>query len=195
LCHDRNADDKLWRDLDAEDARVALKVKAAGCRYCGGRLDVASYPRKPRGCGLGDWLEKRRSFSCAREGCRRRATPPSLVFLGRRVYVAVVVLVESLRAALTEAATPTLPPHTSPPPRTTRRWLDWFRTSLPRTALFTAATGRFWPPLSPAALPQALMTSFERPGRSASEVVISVLRFLSPLSTTSVPLEAALARD
>ena len=38
----------------------------------------------------------------AEEGCRRRHTPPSVRFLGRRVYVGlVVVLVSAMRHGLT----------------------------------------------------------------------------------------------
>lgn len=195
MSHDWFVDDNPLSSLDAEDARVAAEVKADGCRFCAGRLDVASYPRKPRGSALitvGAWLDKRRSFCCAREGCRRRATPASLVFLGRRVYVAVVVLVESLRAQ--RVAEPVPLERAPPPPRTTRRWLDWFRSTLPKTAVFVAAAGRFWPPLLPAELPHALVASFDRLGRSVSESLVAALRFLSPLSTT-LPLEAAIARD
>ena len=35
----------------------------------------------------------RLSFCCGREGCRRRVLPPSVLFWGRRVYWAAVVLV------------------------------------------------------------------------------------------------------
>ena len=31
------------------DADLAAKARAAGCAFCGGRLDVADYPRRPRG--------------------------------------------------------------------------------------------------------------------------------------------------
>ena len=37
------------------DSDLAASARAAGCPACGGRLDVANYPRKPRGAdGLGD---------------------------------------------------------------------------------------------------------------------------------------------
>lgn len=196
MSHDWIVDDNPLPSLDAEDARVAAKVKANGCRFCAGRLDVATFPRKPRGSALipiGAWLDKRRSYCCAREGCRRRATPASLVFLGRRVYVAIVVLVESLRVQ--QVAEPAPPEHAPPPPRTTRRWLDWFRSTLPKTDVFVAAAGRFWPPLPPAELPHALVASFDRLDRSVSECLVAALRFLSPLTTTSLPLEATIARD
>ena len=69
------------------DADLAAKVQAAGCLECGGRLDVANYPGEPRGAdGLGDDFSVRASFCCAVDGCRRRRTPMSVRFLGRKVY-------------------------------------------------------------------------------------------------------------
>ena len=45
---------------------------------------------------------ERFSFCCAVDGCRKRATPPSLRFLGRKVYLATVVTLISamLRSTL-----------------------------------------------------------------------------------------------
>jgi hypothetical protein len=125
LSHDWIADTNFFQLLDAEDARIAAAVKAANCPDCGGRLDQANYPRKPRGGEIGaagEIFDRRRSFSCCREGCRHRRTPASLVFLGRRVYLAVTVVMLALRAAVTVA----VPPPASPPRRTLRRWLAWF---------------------------------------------------------------------
>ena len=54
--------------------------------------------------GWGGWREVpeayglRLSFCSARDGCRKRATPPSVRFLGRKVFLgAVVVLVAAMR--------------------------------------------------------------------------------------------------
>jgi hypothetical protein len=44
-------------------------------------------------------FDRRFSLCCGREGCRRRATPPSVRFLGRRVYVGAVVIVASVLIA------------------------------------------------------------------------------------------------
>ncbi len=52
LSHDWIPDSNFFHLLDAEDARVTAAVKAAGCPDCGGRLDQANYPRKPRGGDL-----------------------------------------------------------------------------------------------------------------------------------------------
>jgi hypothetical protein len=68
------------------DEDLALQARAVGCA-CGGALPSARYARKPRGGpeGLGPEHAMRLSFCCSVEGCRRRVTPPSLRFLGRKV--------------------------------------------------------------------------------------------------------------
>jgi hypothetical protein len=57
-------------------------------------LHSARYPRKPRGIRylLDGAYESRFSFCCATEGCRHRTTPPSVRFLGRKVYLGVIVI-------------------------------------------------------------------------------------------------------
>jgi hypothetical protein len=47
---------------------------------------------------------RRFSLCCGREGCRRRATPPSIRFLGRRVYVGAAVIIASVVALAMTAA-------------------------------------------------------------------------------------------
>jgi hypothetical protein len=80
--------------LLALDRELAAEAKARGCPRCHGVLDVADYWRKPRGgpFALDDAYSRRLSLCCRRDGCRLRVTPPSVRFLGRRVYVSVVVL-------------------------------------------------------------------------------------------------------
>jgi len=195
LCHSFIADDKFFALLEEEEARVAAGVKAAGCPFCGGRLDRADYPRKPRGGVLAAALEgqdRRTSFCCCKEGCRRRATPPSVLFLGRRVYLAIVLVVETIGALLKkDAPAPSAPPRASAPPRrTVKRWHKWFQTTLPKTKVFEAARGWLWPPVLPMEeLPQALLERFLG-GRSVSEALFVVLRFLSPLSTATAVAQA-----
>jgi hypothetical protein len=75
------------RDLDRD---IFLAAKARGCPSCGGILDTSNYIRKTRGMSKGD--ELRYSLCCRNEGCRKRRTPKSLRFLGRKVYGAWVVI-------------------------------------------------------------------------------------------------------
>lgn len=77
------SDPRLFVTLFRIDSDLAEKARAARCS-CGGRLDAAHYPRKPRAPGdLGSEHHRRHSFCCAL--CRCRTTPPSVRFFGRRV--------------------------------------------------------------------------------------------------------------
>jgi hypothetical protein len=91
------ADATFHELLLAYDRDLADIARDAGCG-CGGVLHSAKYPRKPRP-RLG-WLRPeyhwRFSYCCAEDGCRLRSTPPSLRFLGRKVYLATVVVVVSI---------------------------------------------------------------------------------------------------
>src|SRR5271156_1279315 len=87
--------------LEQIDEGTVRHVAAAGCLKCDGPLHRSDYDRKPRGALIapaGEGFVVRFSLCCGREGCRKRATPPSLRFLGRRVYLGVVVIVASLVA-------------------------------------------------------------------------------------------------
>ena len=81
------------------DGDLAVMARAGRCGLCGGTLHSACYPRKPRGrpCRLGPEHDRRFSFCCAIDGCRSRATPPSLRFLGRKVYLAAIVVLGCAR--------------------------------------------------------------------------------------------------
>lgn len=85
----------LFEILHHIDRDLAEEVKQRGCHHCGGPLNDAHYPRKPRGGpdGLPEKISTRLSLCCGREGCRRRTLPPSCLFLGRKVYWGAIVLV------------------------------------------------------------------------------------------------------
>jgi hypothetical protein len=89
----------FWSFLISVDQDLADCARRQGCS-CGGRLHCANYPRVPRG-GLDHLPEDygcRYSFCCDLDGCRKRVTPPSVRFLGREVYLGVVViLISSMR--------------------------------------------------------------------------------------------------
>jgi hypothetical protein len=172
LSHDWIPDLNFFKQLDDEDARIAAEVKARGCPECGGRLDRADYPRKPRGgelAAVAESFERRRSLCCAREGCRRRSTPPSLVFLGRRVYVSIAVVL-----AVWQATKAWL----SPPRRTVGRWRSWFA-ALRDTTWWITVKARLSPAVEPAEiLPAAIIERVQR-GRSMAPALIASLRIFA----------------
>lgn len=117
--------------LAAWDKQYAEEVRAGGCPHCQGPLHAAHYQRKgwgwpwgdsrspPGGCALLRW-----SWCCGRHGCRRRCTPASWRFCGRRFYVAPMVLVMSAMATGVDV----VPDGWDGPSRkTVRRWLGWWR--------------------------------------------------------------------
>ena len=93
MCPTLLQDSRLYRFLITIDQEFADEARSEGCA-CGGPVHQANYDRKPRGgpSDLGPEYGKRLSWCCAREGCRKRKTPPSVRFLGRRVYLGAVVL-------------------------------------------------------------------------------------------------------
>ena len=98
MYHDLLRDASFWSFLFSVDQDLASTARQKACS-CGGRLHCAHYPRKPRSGGdLPKEYGYRLSFCCDRDGCRKRVTPPSVRFLGRKVYLgAVVILVAAMR--------------------------------------------------------------------------------------------------
>ena len=125
------------------DLALAEEVRAAGCARCGGPLHDAHYLRKPRGGPpLPDSLSVRRSLCCGH--CRRRSTPPSVLFLGRRVYWgAVVVVVAALRQRRPGSASAAVLRRTLGVSwKTVRRWMDWWAEAFPASRTWRAFRGR-----------------------------------------------------
>ena len=135
------ADARFHDLLLAVDRDLAEACRTEGCA-CGGRRHMARYARKPRGrpCRLGPEHDQRFSFCCAVDGCRSRATPPSLRFLGRRVYVAtVVVLIAILQHGVSDARLERLSEVVSVDRRTIARWRRWWRDTFTATPFWRMA--------------------------------------------------------
>ena len=168
--------------LEQVDRDLAETAREAGCWRCGGVLHRALYARKPRGGPreLGAGYERRWSFCCAVRDCRKRRTPPSVRFLGRRVYLgAVVVLVTALRHGPTPARVQRLRELFGVSVRTLRRWRVWWQGELVRTRFWRTVGGRFVPPVERAALPASLLARF---AGEAAERLARALAFLSPIT-------------
>lgn len=176
--------DKIFGWLVEIDEATSREVAARGCPVCGGPLHRGDYPRKPRGglLGLaGEVFSKRISLCCGHQGCRRRATPPSVRYLGRRVYLGVAMLLAS--ALLCTQASPQVERETGVPRRTVSRWGQWWQSEFPRSQLYKEQQGRLLPLLSLEAMPASLIERFEAEGRDLEEVLVRTLCWLSPLTT------------
>ncbi len=150
MSHEMGLDDEIFARLHNLDVELTEAVRRGGCVYCGGRLDRADFPRKPRGLpeSVEVLFERRFALCCSREGCRRRTLPPSVRFLGRRVYAAIAIVVacvaEATQRRWQEA-------------RRVARWLGWWRDVFAHSAVVTGLRGRLATPLDVGALPGSLL--------------------------------------
>jgi hypothetical protein len=165
------------------DRDLADQCRAQGCPECEGRLHLARYPRKPRGLAAQtheDWC-LRWSFCCAEEDCRVRTTPPSLRFLGPRVYLgAVVVLAACMQQGLSDQRMAALNLVLEVPRRTLKRWRVWWQEVFVHTALWQVARARLMPPVQQQQLPLSLFERFA--GAQFGQQLVGLLNFILPLS-------------
>jgi hypothetical protein len=168
----------LLFDIDAD---LATACRAGGCP-CGGGLHSARFRRKPHGkpAGLDDADDQQFSFCCAVRECRRRATPPSLRFLGRKVYLATIVtLIGALQHGVTAARLRRLSERLGIDRRSVTRWRTWWVSRFPATRFWRTAMAAFMPPVDAACLPASTL---ERFAGDAEQRLLAWLRFLAPIT-------------
>jgi len=179
----RNA--SFWLFLFSVDQDLADRTREKTCP-CGGRLHCANYPRKPRG-GPDDLPKQycqRFSFCCDRDGCRKRLTPPSVRFLGRKVYLgAVVVVISAMRHGASPRRGRELSRLFGADRRTIARWQVFWDEHFPQTPFWKAARGRLVAAVEIVALPRSLLEAFLRSGDPCQDWG-QLLRFLSPITIT-----------
>lgn len=103
----------------------------------------------------------------------------SVRFLGRRVYVALAVVVLAVKRNKLNAAITELADTLGVPERTVARWRQWWLQHFCGTALWQEMSARFMPPVQMAELPGSLMARFTG---AAHEAMGRLLAFLAPLS-------------
>jgi hypothetical protein len=172
-------DERFYHVIDRIDSELAATARRAGCGICDGVLHSARFPRKPRGLPAARSGEDRRaSFCCAT--CRKRTTPPSVRFLGRRVYQsAVVVLASALEQGPTRWGARRLRELFGVSPQTLARWRVWWRETFVESRFWKAARAGLVPPIAEPP-PLSLLDRFEG---AVHEQLVALLRFLAPLST------------
>ena len=170
----------LFKLLEWIDADLASRCREGGCRHCGERrLHKGDFDRKPRGPDAAAGWDERYSFDCSR--CRRRTTPPSVRFLGRKVYIGVVVVlagammhgataerVEQLRQELGVGDAATL-----------KRWRQWWQENFVGSGFWKVARSRCMPAAAEDRMPLSLVETF---GAEHCCGLVSLLRFLSPIT-------------
>jgi hypothetical protein len=174
----------LLLKIDQDLAKEAWKTM---CPHCEAGLHRANYPRTLRGApaGLPEGFEKRFSFCCGKEGCRRRVTPPSVRFFGRRWTVApVMVLLSALEHGPTPRRLHAIQRllERPVPRRTLDRWRRWWREAFTASPFWKGLRGRFGRPLAEGRLPLSLIDAFDG---DASTKLIATLELLRPVTTAS----------
>lgn len=181
MCHALLHDPAFFRLLTHIDTESAAETRKGRCPRCQGPLHVSDYPRKPRGCppSVVEEYSERLSFTCG--WCEKRATPASVRFLARRVYVALALMLISGSGGCAACA---VRQHLKVSVRTVKRWRTWWQRDFQRTAFWRSVCERFASPVPAEVLPQSLLERFQGP--SCQERLEGLLRFVRPLSTTAV---------
>jgi hypothetical protein len=115
---------------------------------------------------------------------RRGWVPPSLRFLGRRVYLAsMVVLISVMRHGATAPRVARLSQLIGVSRRTVAHWREWWRTAFAQSRFWQAARAAFMPPVDQDRLPASLLERFAGGG---AEQLLALLRFLAPITGGAV---------
>ena len=183
MYHDLPRSTRFWLFLLAVDQDLAETIRTQGCS-CGGRLHFANYLRKPRGtpAQLPRELRLRLSFCCDRDGCRKRVTPPSVRFLGPKVFLGpIVILISAMRQGPTPRRVRELFTRFRADRRTIARWQVFWRDLFPQTPFWKLARARLVPLVEIITLPYSLVDFFlARHHRCRGWMLL--LRFLSPIT-------------
>jgi hypothetical protein len=172
----------FFKALLVLDRETAEACRAGRCPKCGRALHVGNFERKPRG-GPSEKVEgfnTRFSFSCG--ACRGRQTPASVRFLGRRIYLGVVV---ALAAVLMQGATPQrcakIRAAVGADVRTLKRWAVWWRTTFAESPFWRRVSKLLLPPVEVDQLPRGLVQNMV--GTTLRERLAACLRLLRPITT------------
>src|SRR6266540_2413753 len=128
--------------LIAIDQELANDILKQDCPHCEGKLHRADYPRSPVGIPsqFRHHYDARLSFCC--DTCRKRITPPSVRFFGRRWYPAPLhLLVSALMLGINEHRLLQVKRYfgIAVNESTWKRWRRWWRKSFTSTSFWQQA--------------------------------------------------------
>lgn len=172
----------LFYLLHRIDIDLAEQQRKAGCPFCGGKLHYSCYQRKPRGGpDLPDDLCKRFSFCCAKESCRRRTLPASTLFMDRRVYFRVVILIVT---ALSQNkpqkySRNMLSRMFGADRKTINKWLKYFHDTFPQSKTWKTVRGLLSSSIANCYLPGSLVKHYLLHSQSSKHAIINCLRLLA----------------
>lgn len=176
--------DARFSELLMEMDRDRLdEVRSGGCSKCGGPLHAGHFDRKPAGIlvppeHLPEGYTKRFDLCCG--WCRSRTLPSSVRFLGRKVFLAVTIVVATalVRGGGDRNTVELLRRQLGASRSTVARWCRWWQ-ALTRTELWIGVRGMLPVDLDEQMLPASLLARY---AGSAADRMVHVLRFLRPLS-------------
>jgi len=183
MYHDFPRNASFWSFLRAVDDDLAAETRKKGCS-CGGRLHSANYLRKPRGtpAKLSEQECLRLSFCCDRDSCRKRTTPRSVRFLGRKVYLgAIVILISAMRQGPSPRRVRELSARFGADESTITRWQTFWREHFPQTPFWKVARASLVPVAEILTLPYSLVDFFLSRNRRCRGWTL-LLQFLSPIT-------------
>ena len=168
------------------DEGIAGRVADARCPRgdCDGPLHRGDYARKPRGAAVaaaGEAFSTRFSLCCG--WCRCRTLPPSVRFLGRRVYFGAVVVLGCLWALCGGGGA-------GVPKRTVQRWLGWWTSIFPSSPTWIELRARFAPPPpNESSLPTSFLERLaaELGPLDDAQLLLKTAQMLAPVTTSSCP--------
>jgi hypothetical protein len=176
-------DDKFHGILFKIDQELAQEAEDSDCPYCDHQLHHADYPRSPNGIPANQrhHYESRFSFCCSK--CRKRITPETVRFFGRRWYpAAAFLLVCILQLGITDKRIEQIKRHLGIRVNklTWERWRLWWQDAFELTLFWKQAKGNLaTQPVSSFLIARSILRIFSG---SLSIKLVRLLQFLSPLT-------------
>lgn len=166
------------------DLELANSCAEKGCVCCGDKLHKCDYPRSPMGMPLAfrDQYSQRISFCCS--NCRKRTTPPSVRFFGRRWYPApLFIFISIMVCGINKRRLALIGKHFGISVResTWRRWRKWWRDEFVVTKFWQHAKGQMSSAdkITQGILPRAIFNLYTG---NIEQKILLFLPFLSPLT-------------
>ncbi len=176
------SDQNFYLILFSYDEDLAEKARLARCPECGATLHRGNFQRKPRGlsCDTGKQFSCRFSFCCS--NCRKRLTPTSIRFLGRKVYLgAVIVLISAMLGGASPRRRRILHELCGADERTLARWRTWWAEAFTKTSVWKClAPALALCGISDVPIPRRLLRAM--PASPLEDALSGVLRLLLPLT-------------
>jgi len=172
----------MFHLLHRIDIDLADQQQKAGCPFCGSSLHYSNYKRQPRGGPeLPESLYTRLSFCCSKENCRRRTLPKSTLFMDRRVYFRVVILIITTlnQSKPQEYSRNMLSKMLGANRKTITRWLTYFREIFPHSKTWQTVRGFVSPTVLNRDLPGSLVEHFLGHIPSSTGAITNCLRLLT----------------